>query len=83
VPARPISTREVAEAAGVSRATLYRWVERGLLPAPVRKVAGRHGGREHRWPRGTLERASFIRQCLELGYSLDEIPAENALPEEP
>lgn len=57
--ARPVSLmptpKQVAEMLGVHRATLYRWLERGVFPPPTLKV-----GRTVRWSRELVEQ--FARE---------------------
>ncbi len=64
------TTEEVAEVAGVERASLYEWVRWGLLPAP-RTTGGR--GIIAKWPLATLKIAKFVRGQRELGFGLPEI----------
>ena len=50
--ARFMSCKQVAEYLGKSRSTVYRWTERGLLPAPVRLAADT----EPMWDREAIDR---------------------------
>lgn len=74
----PFASNEevMAAAGGVHRDTLRRWVKLGILPAPTTVSRGRRGARS-RWPVAAVERAIWIREQLEIGYSLAEI-AERA-----
>ena len=47
-----LSDREIAALLGVSRASVWRWTRRGLLPAPL--IVGQ---RTRRWRRGDVEAA--------------------------
>jgi DNA-binding transcriptional MerR regulator len=67
------TTQEVAAAAGeVHRDTLRRWCKMELLPEPTIISRGR-GGVHSRWPRWAVDRATWISQQLETGYTLPEI----------
>jgi len=71
------STDEVAEAAGrVTRHTLRRWCEKGVLPEPTRTGVAR-AGTHNRWPAWAVQRARWVRGLLDEGFTLDEI-AERA-----
>lgn len=48
-PKKLISAREVAAFYGISLSTLWRWINQGLLPAPIRI------GRRTFWASDTLE----------------------------
>jgi excisionase family DNA binding protein len=62
-----LSAREVAGLLGVHLRTIYRLLERGLLPQPVR-----FGRKIVRW------RAEELRRCLEM--AADEKPEETGSP---
>jgi hypothetical protein len=67
------TTQEVTAAAGeVHRDTLRRWCKMDLLPGPTIISRGR-GGVHSRWPGWAIERAAWIAQQLETGYTLPEI----------
>ena len=57
--------KDVAKMAGVSNATLYRWVKRGLLTPPVKRV-----GKNPGWPVYEIERFNSARIA---GWTEDEI----------
>ncbi len=98
MPARPkasksspfATTKEVIAAAGeVHRDTLRRWCKMAVLPEPTIISRGR-GGVHSRWPGWAVERAAWVAQQLETGYTLPEIaeqvkagqgPGEPATPE--
>jgi hypothetical protein len=67
------TTQEVAAAAGeVHRDTLRRWCKMTLLPEPTIISRGR-GGVHSRWPGWAVERAAWIHQQVQTGYTLPEI----------
>lgn len=67
------TTQEVSAAAGeVHRDTLRRWCKMELLPEPTIISRGR-AGVHSRWPGWAVDRASWIHQQLETGYTLVEI----------
>lgn len=69
-----VLTEAVARAAGgVADNTLWRWCDRGLLPAPTRVGAGWRKGTFNRWPALAVERARWVRGLLNRGFTLDEI----------
>lgn len=61
-----VTVAALLEALDCGRATLYRYIDRGLIPPPV--VARR--GRPVLWHRDVLKRAIKIRKLLEQGYTL-------------
>lgn len=65
-------TADLVKALGVSRRTVYHYVQRGLLPSPILLSDGRTGVRS-RWPMVALDHAEFILEQQELGYTLAEI----------
>lgn len=70
------STEDVAAAAGgVTRHTLRRWCERGVLPKPTLYGIGR-GGTHNRWPAWAVARARWVRGMLDEGHTLDEVAAQ-------
>lgn len=69
-----LTTPQVAEAAGVSKATILRWAELGVLPKPVVVHGGRRG-RLARWPLHTPEQARWVLGQLEARLTWDEIRA--------
>lgn len=86
------TTQEVSAAAGeVHRDTLRRWCKMTLLPEPTIISRGR-GGVHSRWPGWAVQRATWIAQQLQTGYTLPEIveqvkagqaPGETVVSEEP
>ncbi len=61
---------ELASLSGHTPDTLRYYERLGLLPPPLRSSSG-----FRRYPAGTLERLTFIRQAKSLGLSLREIGA--------
>ena len=67
------TTQEVTAAAGeVHRDTLRRWCKMTLLPEPTIISRGR-GGVFSRWPGWAVERAAWVHQQVQTGYTLPEI----------
>ena len=64
---------ELARLCDVKTDTIRYYEKRGLLPEPVRSqmVSGRPGYRKY--TEVDTDRVRFIRQCQNLGFSLDEI----------
>lgn len=69
-----LTTPQVAEAVGVSKATILRWAEMGVLPKPVVVHGGRRG-RLARWPLHTPEQGRWVLGQLEARLTWDEIRA--------
>lgn len=66
------TTEEVCAAAGVSRVSIRRWVQLGLLPEPTRTSDGRSGVWS-RWPAWAIERATWVRARRAEHLTLDEV----------
>ncbi len=60
-----LTTQEILDLLGISRATLYRWIEQGvLLPQ----------GDEHgRWSPASVTRAKKVRKFIDRGFTMVEI----------
>lgn len=72
------TTEAVAEAAGVSISTVYRWSKSyKVLPAYVDSYGGRVG-RTALWPVGSIEAATLVRRMLNLGLSFAQIRSVQA-----
>lgn len=67
-------TRDLTEALGVTRRTLYTYVQESLLPAPILYSNGRSGVL-CRWTQTAMEHVHFINEQKALGYNLAEIKA--------
>jgi DNA-binding transcriptional MerR regulator len=67
-------TKDLTEALGVTRRTLYKYVQGRLLPAPILVSNGKTGVRA-RWTMAAMEHAEFIREHKDIGYTLGEITA--------
>lgn len=65
-PAASVTIEMLLEALDCGRSTLYRYIERGLMPRPV--FARR--GRPALWSAEALTRAKKIRKLVEQGYTL-------------
>ena len=53
------STDDLIKVTGMSRTTLYKWADEGLLPAPE-VISDGSRGIKARWPLEALERARFV-----------------------
>jgi excisionase family DNA binding protein len=59
------TTKEVAARIGVSRQTLYNWIEAGLITAPD---PVRYGGASVRfWTQADISRAAMAKGTLQIG----------------
>ena len=67
-----LTTAEVAEAVGVSKATILRWSEQGALPRPVIVHGGRRG-RVARWPLNTPAQGRWVQAQLDAHLTWEEI----------
>jgi len=67
-------TNDLTEVLGVTRRTLYKYVQGRLLPAPILVSNGKTGVRA-RWTMAAMEHAEFIREHRLIGYTLGEITA--------
>lgn len=67
-------TNDLTEVLGVTRRTLYKYVQGRLLPAPILVSNGKTGVRA-RWNMVAMEHAKFILEQRAIGYSLSEIVA--------
>jgi len=67
-------TKDLTEALGVTRRTLYKYVQDRLLPAPILYSDGRNGVRS-RWSMVAMDHVEFINEQKALGYNLVEITA--------
>ena len=65
-------TSDLTEALGVTRRTLYKYVQERLLPAPILYSDGRNGVRS-RWTMVAMDHVEFINEQKALGYNLVEI----------
>jgi len=67
-------TKDLTEVLGVTRRTLYKYVQGRLLPAPILVSNGKTGVRA-RWTMAAMEHAEFILEQRAIGYNLSEIVA--------
>ena len=67
-----LTTAQVAEAVGVSTATILRWSEQGALPRPVIVHGGRRG-RMARWPLEAAAQARWVQGLLDTRMTWEEI----------
>ena len=71
-PPVPRELAQVAEAVGVSTATILRWSEQGALPRPVIVHGGRRG-RMARWPLEAAAQARWVQGLLDIRMTWEEI----------
>ena len=64
-----VKVADLLEAGGISRATFYRWTERGLVPGPEGYEQGQRGPVAV-YPPSALARVKKIRALLDEGYTL-------------
>ncbi len=70
-----VTQKEISEQTGLSRAQLYRWIHRGLLPTPERRARqGSRGQPASVWPIGVIARIKSIFALLEANTPLDRVP---------
>jgi hypothetical protein len=67
-------TKDLMAALGVTRRSVYNYVQLRLLPAPILYSNGKSGVRA-RWSVVALDHAEFIVEQREIGYTLGEITA--------
>lgn len=67
-----LTTRELAEALGLSETTILRWSRRGLLP-PFVERRGLQRGKKSYYPPHALEQARWVVAQLSEGKSFDAI----------
>ncbi len=67
-----LTTAEMCESLGITRGTLRRWVNLGLIDEPEVVSSGRQG-RRSRWPQEARERAHWIQSQRDEGFTLSEI----------
>lgn len=72
--------QEVAEAAGVSAATVRRWAREGILPAPTVHY-GLKPGKHSFWPDEAPAQARWVAGQLASGRSFTQIKAALAAGE--
>lgn len=77
-PAASVTVAELLEALDCGRATLYRYIDRGLVPPPV----DARRGRPALWSEDALKRAKKLRKLLDQGYTLTAAEARLAAVEE-
>jgi hypothetical protein len=69
---KKVTVADLLAAGGISRATLYRWTERGLVPAPEGYEPGQRGPLAV-YPPLALTRIQEIRALLDEGFTLAAI----------
>ena len=67
-----VDTSKVAEAAGVSRATVQRWANAGLLPLPT-VYYGLKPGKHSFWADHAPAQARWVADQIAAGRSFEEI----------
>lgn len=71
-PAPKVDAKQVADAAGVSRATVQRWANAGLLPVP-RVYYGLKPGKHSAWAEHAPAQARWVADQIAAGRSFEEI----------
>lgn len=66
------TTKEVADAAGVTDSTVMKWAAKGVLPA-YSTVYGGARGRSARWPLHAPDQARWVKIRLGQGLTFPEI----------
>lgn len=66
------TTKEVAEAAGVTDSTVMKWAAKGVLPAYT-TVYGGARGRAARWPLHAPAQAAWVKARLDQGLTFSEV----------
>lgn len=78
MPADPnstaVTTKQVADAVGVSEPTILRWGRMGLLPDKKVHFGGRRG-RVALWPAHTIAQALWVLEKLNTHHTLEAIKA--------
>jgi excisionase family DNA binding protein len=67
-----LTTLQVAEAVGVSKTTLLRWVEQAVMPKP-NVIHGGRRGRVARWPLYAPKQGQWVKAQLDDHLTWDEI----------
>lgn len=67
-----ITVQQVAEAAGVAKATITRWARLGLLPAPSVHY-GLKPGKHSFWAPHAPAQAKWVAQQLAAGRTFDQV----------
>jgi MerR family copper efflux transcriptional regulator len=68
VHVRELTIGALAKAAGVSTPTIRYYEEIGLLPSPNRTSAG-----QRFYAQADLSRLTFIKQCRDFGFGIDQV----------
>lgn len=68
-----VTISDLMKAAGVSRRTIVRWCEAGLLPAPTKWAAPDGRGMRGLYPTRAVARAREIRKQRNAGQPLEAI----------
>lgn len=69
-----VTTKQVAEAVGLSEPTILRWGQLGVLPPKILHFGGRRG-RHAFWPDHTIAQARWVITKLEAHATFEEIVA--------
>lgn len=69
---REWTTREIADALGLSPSTILRWSRRGLLP-PFVERRGLQRGKQSSYPPHALEQARWVAARLQAGEAFEAI----------
>ncbi|MBL9103661.1 MAG: MerR family DNA-binding transcriptional regulator [Myxococcales bacterium] len=72
MPDPRVTVQDVADAAGVSAATVRRWARAGLLPAPT-VYYGLKPGKHSFWPEQAPAQARWVAAQLGAGRSFSQV----------
>jgi len=74
-----VDTKQVADAAEVSRATVRRWADTGLLPLPT-VYYGLKPGKHSFWADHAAVQARWVASQIAAGRSFEEMRSEPGIP---
>jgi predicted DNA-binding transcriptional regulator AlpA len=69
-----VTLQELLERVTISRSTVLRWVEAGLLPRPKRSRVRKTGRPLNVWPEGVIAHILEIQQRSTAGVPFDDLP---------
>lgn len=69
-----VTSREISEQTGVARATLYRWIARGIVPPGKKARRNNVGGQVTVWPLRVIEHIRHCQKLLSQKVPFDDLP---------